>query len=294
MKERWDDNFVFPFFYCIFAPKGNVTMEQEQWKPVLGYEGHYEVSNLGNTKSLKNGSEIILKAWIDNVSYPTVGLYKNGKPKHIRIHRLVWEAFNGKIPEGMEIDHINTIRSDCRLSNLRCVTHKENCNNQTTKMNRYIMIETTDFRENVAKAAKERSQDQEWQKKHAEGIKKRSQDQEWQRNTAEANRRKAQDPEWRRKVNEGIKNKYNDKEFRKLASDRLKKQMQNEDFRKRQAEAVNKPVIQYDKEGNFEADYPSVKEASRQTGVDNSSISACCKGKLKSAGGKKWKYKDIA
>lgn len=48
------------------------------------------------------------------------------------VHRLVWEAFNGKIPEGMEIDHINCIRDDNRLENLRLVTHKENCNNPTS------------------------------------------------------------------------------------------------------------------------------------------------------------------
>lgn len=45
------------------------------------------------------------------------------------IHRLIWEAFKGKIPEGYEIDHINTVRNDNRLENLRLVTHKENCNN---------------------------------------------------------------------------------------------------------------------------------------------------------------------
>lgn len=48
------------------------------------------------------------------------------------IHRIIWEAFKGKIPEGYEIDHINTIRNDNRLSNLRLVTHKENCNNPLT------------------------------------------------------------------------------------------------------------------------------------------------------------------
>lgn len=47
-------------------------------------------------------------------------------------HRVVWEAFNGEIPEGMEIDHINTIRSDNRLENLRLVTSKENKNNPIT------------------------------------------------------------------------------------------------------------------------------------------------------------------
>lgn len=44
-------------------------------------------------------------------------------------HRLVWEAFNGEIPSGMEIDHINTNKQDNSLSNLRLVTHKDNCNN---------------------------------------------------------------------------------------------------------------------------------------------------------------------
>lgn len=45
------------------------------------------------------------------------------------LHRIVWEAFNGEIPEGYEIDHINAKRDDNRLDNLRCVTHKDNCNN---------------------------------------------------------------------------------------------------------------------------------------------------------------------
>lgn len=48
------------------------------------------------------------------------------------IHRIIWETFNGKIPEGYEIDHINTIRNDNRLENLRLVTPKENCNNPLT------------------------------------------------------------------------------------------------------------------------------------------------------------------
>ena len=47
----------------------------------------------------------------------------------VMVHRLVWMAFVGEIPDGMEIDHINCVRSDNRLENLRLVTHKENCNN---------------------------------------------------------------------------------------------------------------------------------------------------------------------
>ena len=49
-------------------------------------------------------------------------------------HRVVWEAFNGEIPQGMEIDHINTDRGDNRLENLKLVTSKENKNNPITKL----------------------------------------------------------------------------------------------------------------------------------------------------------------
>ncbi len=48
------------------------------------------------------------------------------------IHRAIWETFNGKIPAGMHIDHINGDKQDNRLENLRVVTPKENCNNPIT------------------------------------------------------------------------------------------------------------------------------------------------------------------
>ena len=48
----------------------------------------------------------------------------NGKP--IYEHRLVWESVNGPIPDGMQIDHINRIRDDNRIENLRLVTCQQN------------------------------------------------------------------------------------------------------------------------------------------------------------------------
>ncbi len=57
----------------------------------------------------------------------------NGKT--VLTHRFIWEAFFGEIPEDMEIDHINTIRDDNRLDNLRLVHHIQNCNNPTTLIN---------------------------------------------------------------------------------------------------------------------------------------------------------------
>lgn len=51
------------------------------------------------------------------------------------VHRVVWETFMEEIPDGYEIDHINAVRTDYRLENLKVVTHKENINNPITKLN---------------------------------------------------------------------------------------------------------------------------------------------------------------
>lgn len=51
------------------------------------------------------------------------------------IHRIVWEMFNGEIPDGMQIDHINHERSDNRIQNLRMVTKISNGRNLTKKIN---------------------------------------------------------------------------------------------------------------------------------------------------------------
>ena len=111
-------------------------MEEEIWKPIKDYEGLYEVSNLGRVKSLNyrgTGKEKILKNIENSKGYFQVSLVKFGKQKVFKIHRLVAETFIPN-PEGKPcIDHINTIRSDNRVENLRWVTHEENNNNPLTK-----------------------------------------------------------------------------------------------------------------------------------------------------------------
>ena len=52
-----------------------------------------------------------------------------------RIHRIVWEMHNGEIPKGMEIDHINHIRDDNRIENLRMVSRSENMKNRLLSRN---------------------------------------------------------------------------------------------------------------------------------------------------------------
>ena len=104
----------------------------EEWKDVKGYEGIYQVSNLGNVKSLnynRTGKEKVLRFSKDKDEYLTVILCKDGKLKNFKVHRLVSQAFIPNTENKPCIDHINTNRTDNRVNNLRWVTHKENSNN---------------------------------------------------------------------------------------------------------------------------------------------------------------------
>ena len=63
--------------------------------------------------------------------------------------------------------------------------------------------------------------------------------------------------------------------------------------RKRSIEHRKKPIEMYDKENIIEAVFPSLREASEETKIDKSNISACCLGKVKTAGGFIWKYREF-
>ena len=77
-----------------------------------------------STKNNRHGTDGKLKRLTCKCrGYYTVGI--NGKTKYY--HRLVWEYFNGPIPTGMDIDHINNKRDDNRISNLQILSHKDNC-----------------------------------------------------------------------------------------------------------------------------------------------------------------------
>lgn len=119
-------------------------MVNEIWRDINGYNGLYQVSNLGDVKSLNyrnTGKEKILKT--DKVSggYLQVFLCKNGKVKSYYVHRLVSEHFIDNPDNKPCIDHINADRTDNRVENLRWCTQKENINNPITfdKMSKPII-----------------------------------------------------------------------------------------------------------------------------------------------------------
>lgn len=182
---------------------------EEIWKPIDGFEA-YQVSSLGRVRSkdryANSGIGIrlykgkVLKPGMDRVGYLHVVLSKDNKQTTLSVHRLVYEAFNGKITEGMQVNHIDDDKSNNRLENLNLMTPKENINWGT------------------------------------------------------GNERRA-------------KSKLNRKD-------------------------CSKTILQFDLQGNLIAEYPSAREAYRTLGINNKNISSALNGRIKTAGGFKWKYKD--
>lgn len=96
---------------------------KEIWKPVIGFENYYEVSNRGNVRRRKSGRlRKIDKAQI----YPTVLLSVNGEKKTLRVHRLVAMAFLTPVEGKTHVNHKNGNHFDNRVENLEWVTQKEN------------------------------------------------------------------------------------------------------------------------------------------------------------------------
>jgi hypothetical protein len=119
----------------------------ENWKDIKGYEGLYQVSDLGRVKSLRrsvhnssNGGyfidEKILKQSNGGNNYFVVGLSKNMKSKSFYVHRLVAETFLIK-KENLVIDHLNNISTDNRLVNLQYISQRENLSKDKKGTSKY-------------------------------------------------------------------------------------------------------------------------------------------------------------
>lgn len=121
-----------------------LALPSEVWKDIEGYEGLYQVSSLGNIKRIcdsvtigmygqtivrhRNGD--IIKGYRGKRSndYWRIVLFSNGQRKRYAIHILVYKAFVGEIPEGMQVNHIDENKDNNCVWNLNLLTPKENCN----------------------------------------------------------------------------------------------------------------------------------------------------------------------
>ena len=226
------------------------SLPNEEWRDVVGYEGLYQISSLGRIKRLvspKCKKERLLAITKDpKHGYCRVMLSKGNKARRFLIHRLLAEHF---IPNPVNkpcIDHINGIRYDNRIENLRWCTHLENNNFPLSILNKSI-------------AHKALAQSEHWRKKRSESAKKAM-----------------ENPELRKRLSESRKKNWRDPEY----------------LRKQQIRKANKPVLQFDSDGNFIREYMSINEARRMTGINSSSIIRSCKGRNNMAGNYIWRYKN--
>lgn len=100
----------------------------ERWLPVVGYEGLYEVSDLGRVRSYARSSvpRIRKLGRHSRTFHPKVTLHREGFRKTCPIHQLVAKAFMGPCPEGREVRHRNGQETDNSLDNLQYATQSQN------------------------------------------------------------------------------------------------------------------------------------------------------------------------
>ena len=110
----------------------NFTKEElmnEQWRDIAGYEGVYEVSDLGRVRSHKYGKTRVLRVYKNRDGYLQVALCKGGKIKQYYIHRLVAQAFIENDDETkIYINHRDECKQNNRFWNLEYCTPKYNAN----------------------------------------------------------------------------------------------------------------------------------------------------------------------
>lgn len=186
-------------------------MIHEIWKAVEGYSGFYEVSNLGNVKSLYRSVPKLLSQKTDKDGYKLVSLYKCGESRTYRVHRLVATSFLPNADNLPFINHKDEVRGNNAASNLEWCTAAYNTNYG------------------------------------------------------------------------GCRNRNRDSH--------LGKKQSAETIKKRVAK-TRKPIVQKTISGDFVAKWDGIRKCAETLGIDSSSLSKCCMGKLPHYKGFKWEYAD--
>jgi len=116
----------------------------ELWADIKGFENYYQISNLGNIKSMghefmckdgkiKSRNPKILKPCVASTGYLHINLCRDGIRKSVTIHSLVANHFIDNPQNFKEIDHLNGIKNDNRVINLKWVTRQGNLLSQNWK-----------------------------------------------------------------------------------------------------------------------------------------------------------------
>ena len=100
-------------------------------KDIKNYEGLYSVTSCGKVWSYKN--EKFLEPKVQRDGYLFVSLWKDGKVKNYRIHRLVAEAYIPNPDNLPQVDHIDNDKTHNYLNNLQWITNRDNCRKSKNK-----------------------------------------------------------------------------------------------------------------------------------------------------------------
>lgn len=261
----------------------------ENWLPIEGYEGLYEVSDLGR---VRNRRGIIMKLHDNGHGYFTVGLYKNGKAKHLYIHRLVATAYIPNPDNLPQVNHKNEDKTDNRVENLEWCTGKYNMNYGTLR-DRLSLIQTNNPKssEKVVQLDLNGNYISEYPSMKEAGRVTGIITQEIQ----------ACCKSKLRKCHGYIficEKDYTEEYVTKRVETAIKKihRRQTKEHRQKIGRKLlngksSKPVLQFSKSGEFIREWPSTSEVHRILGFNQGNISNCCLGRCKSAYGFVWQYK---
>jgi hypothetical protein len=155
MNRREKREFIWRLFIL------TIIKMEEIWKDIEGYEGLYQVSNLGRVKSLKkkySKEDRIRKLRLDKDGYLVVSLWKYGKPKTMKVHRLIAISFIENIENKSFVNHLDGIKNNNSIENLEWVTASENTKHAhyTGLMNKKLVIDlvTNKIYNSTAEASK--------------------------------------------------------------------------------------------------------------------------------------------
>lgn len=249
---------------------------EEIWKEIEGFEGDYYVSNFGKVKSLKNNREILLKFGKDRQGYLICSLCLHGKPHGKRVHRLVAQAFIPNPDNLPQVNHKDENITNNRVDNLEWCTQYYNLFYGNANQRRIDRIH--DLSNKMKKSVDQYDLDGNLIATY-NGMREACR----QNNI---NERICQGMieccKGRQKIFQGFVWRYSGEPFLKY----------DVPTKENPLSQSLKPVYQYDKCGNFLQRWRSIADAARAVGVDDGTISRCCKHKQKTSKGYIWEFAD--